>query len=101
MFSSSYSSSSRSTGRPLLRTSKRHKNTTRNRKNTPLKAAQKDESIKVKSNKPANAPKDAFKALTGAKVLQVSSTDAKEVSVHSLFDPEFEKHVFVFMRSFG
>jgi hypothetical protein len=96
MFSSSYSSSSRSTGRPLLRTSKRHKNTTRNRrKNTPLKA------VKVKSNKPANAPKDAFKALTGAKVLQVSSTDAKEVSVHSLFDPEFEKHVFVFMRSFG
>ena len=55
----------------------------------------------VKSNKPANAPKDAFKALTGAKVLQVSSTDAEEVSVHSLFDPEFEKHVLVFMRSFG
>lgn len=100
MFSSSYSSSSRSAGRALLRTSKRQKNAPRNRKNAPLKAV-KDESIKVKSNKPANAPKDAFKALTGAKVLQVSSTDAKEVSVHSLFDPEFEKHVLVFMRSFG
>jgi|TARA_B110000483_G_scaffold130473_1_gene156197 hypothetical protein len=100
MFSSSYSSSSRSSGRALLRTSKMQKNARQNRKNTQLKAV-KDESNVVKSNKPANAPKDAFKALTGAKVLQVSSSDAKEVEVHSLFDPEFDTHVLVFMRSFG
>ena len=100
MFSSSYSSSSRYSGRALLNTTRRQKNARQNRKNTQLKAV-KEESIKVKSNKPANAPKDAFKALTSTKVLQVSSTDAKEVEVHSLFDPEFDTHVLVFMRSFG